>query len=121
MERRRHARLTQPLEGRFRAPWGSFPCRISDISWGGCFVDAVNTPPAGQPTVVTVRIGDSSIDIVGRVLNVEQKLGFSVKFSQLTAGHVAVLSTLLGKPPVRVQKSVDAAEAEVATGSGTSR
>ncbi len=116
MERRRHARLTQPLEGRYRAPWGSFPCRISDISWGGCFVDAVNTPPAGQATIVTVRIGDASIDIPGKILHVEQKLGFSVKFDQLTVGHVTALSTLLGKPPARTQKAADAAEAVTATG-----
>jgi hypothetical protein len=98
-ERRRYTRLARPIDGGWRGRSGSASCRISDIGWGGCFVDSRTTPPMNEATVISVRIGDDSIEIAGRVVYVEQEMGFAMQFDALTAPQVAALTRLLGDPP----------------------
>ena len=104
VENRRHTRLAKPLEGMWRGLSGAAPCRISDISWGGCFVQTVVTPPVGTETVVTVRALPSdgrSLEIPGRVRYVEAAMGFAMEFDPLTAEQIRGLTELLGEPPTQ--------------------
>ena len=100
-ENRRHQRLTQPLEGTWLGLSGAAACRISDLSWGGCFIQTTTVPPIGQRTVVTVTLaaGQPVVEIPGVVRYVEAAMGFAVTFDALTAEQVEGLTVLLGAPP----------------------
>jgi hypothetical protein len=102
--RRQHSRLIKPLEGSWRGLSGAAPCRISDIGWGGCFIQTVVTPPVDTETVVTVSsllINDRALEITGRVRYVEAAMGFAMVFDTLTAEQINALTELLGEPPTR--------------------
>jgi hypothetical protein len=98
-ERRRYARLARPLDGGWHGRSGSASCRISDIGWGGCFVDSRTAPPVNDSTIISVGGADGSIEIAGRVVNVENGVGFAVQFDALNAQQIAALTRLLGEPP----------------------
>ena len=83
-ERRQHKRVTRPFEGHWRGSSGASNCRISDVSLGGCFVQTLATPTAGDETQVTIAFGnDLSMTFAGKVIYVEPKMGFAVKFNEL--------------------------------------
>lgn len=83
-ERRQHKRVARPFEGSWRGSSGASSCRISDVSLGGCFVQTLATPTAGDETLVTITFGkDLSMTFVGKVAYVEPQMGFAVKFNEL--------------------------------------
>ena len=83
-DRRRHKRVSRPFEGSWRGASGASSCRISDVSLGGCFVQTLATPTAGDETQVTITFGkDVSITFAGKVIYVEPTMGFAVKFNEL--------------------------------------
>ncbi len=54
------------------------------MSLGGCFVQTLATPTAGDETNVTITFGkDLSMTFAGKVIYVEPKMGFAVKFNEL--------------------------------------
>ena len=59
-ERRQHQRVMRPFEGNWRGASGANNCRISDVSLGGCFVQTLATPTAGDETHVTITFGKDS-------------------------------------------------------------
>ncbi|HEX5070162.1 MAG TPA: PilZ domain-containing protein [Vicinamibacterales bacterium] len=101
-ERREHARFARPLDGRYRGQSGASPCRVTDISWGGCFVQTMSTPMRDEHTVVIIPIDETRIEIGGRVQYVERGMGFAVKFDRLTTAQIDALKPLLGDPPPTV-------------------
>ena len=103
-ERRRYPRLTLPLEGSFLGRSGGSPCRISDISWGGCFVQTVARSSIGQRTIVTVPTAGGTVAVSGTVLYVEPSMGFAVKFDRLSTEQVESLSEILGEAPPELKK-----------------
>lgn len=95
-KRRRHPRVIKPLDGTWRGQSGASPCRIPDISWGGCFIETVSAPSVGERTVVTVPAGGRMIEIAGSVQYVERNMGFAVQFDELTAEQREALAHVLG-------------------------
>lgn len=54
------------------------------MSLGGCFVQTLATPAAGDDTNVTITFGkDLSMTFAGKVIYVEPTMGFAVKFNEL--------------------------------------
>jgi len=54
------------------------------VSLGGCFVQTLATPTAGDETQVTIAFGnDLSMTFAGKVIYVEPTMGFAVKFNEL--------------------------------------
>lgn len=54
------------------------------MSLGGCFVQTLATPTAGDETHVTITFGkDVAITFAGKVVYVEPRMGFAVKFNEL--------------------------------------
>ena len=98
-DRRHHTRLVKPIDGVWQGSSGAAPCRISDISWGGCFVQTVAAPPVNSETFVSLPIQGQDIEISGRVRYVESPMGFAMTFDKLTAEQIAGLSQVLGQPP----------------------
>jgi hypothetical protein len=102
-DRRRYQRLNTPLDGTWRGQSGASPCRITDLSWSGCFIQTLSAPAMHARTVVTVTIGELKVDFAGKVVYVEQALGFAVEFDKLTTDQIEALTGLLGKPPSSVR------------------
>ena len=98
-ERRQHPRLAKPLDGTWRGASGGSPCRIADISWGGCFIQTLAEPSIGEHTVVCVPVADRTLEIAGTIVYRERAIGFAVRFDPLTADQTAALKPLLGEPP----------------------
>ena len=83
-ERRQHQRLARPFDGNWEGGSGGTACRIGDLSLGGCFVETLATPTAGEETKVTINFGgDISMTFAGTVIYVEPRIGFAVKFHDL--------------------------------------
>ena len=74
-------------------------CRIADIGWGGCFIEAMATPAIGEVTIVAVPVRGAIVEIQGTVRYTESAMGFSMEFERLTPDQVDALAGLLGEPP----------------------
>ncbi len=95
-ERRLHQRVSGPFEGHWHGGSGATECRVSDVSLGGCFVQTLVQPTAGEETEVMVRFGpDEAITLSGRVVYAEPGLGFAMKFRDLTPDETARLKKYL--------------------------
>jgi hypothetical protein len=101
-ERRRHERLAKPMDGSWRGQSGATSCRITDISWDGCFLETLTAPSVGEATVVTVPAGGRMNEISGQIVYVERGHGIAVKFDKLTVDQIEALKDLLGEPPTSV-------------------
>jgi hypothetical protein len=95
-DRRKHQRLGRPFDGTWKGSSGANKCRVSDLSIGGCFVETLATPTAGEETHVTITFGaEHSMTFSGAVIYVEPKMGFAVKFHELTGEGSAELERVL--------------------------
>jgi hypothetical protein len=95
-ERRQHRRLARPFDGNWEGGSGGTACRIGDLSLGGCFVETLATPTAGEETKVTIKFGgDISMTFAGTVIYVEPRLGFAVKFHELDPATSEQIKQLL--------------------------
>jgi len=95
-DRRKHQRIARPFEGTWKGASGANKCRINDLSIGGCFVETLATPAAGEETQVTILVGsEHSMTFAGKVLYVEPKMGFAVKFHELTGDGPGQLARVL--------------------------
>ena len=97
-ERRRYQRLVRPIEASFSGTSGATSCRIGDISWGGCFIQTVISPQMHQRTEITFPVGDETLTVQGKVVYVENGIGFAVQFDPVTPEQVQILRDLLGNP-----------------------
>jgi hypothetical protein len=95
MERRRHPRAAQPLDGSWQGSSGAGRCRIADVSLSGCFVHGLATPAPGDVTFVTIAHGGTPLTLRGRVVYVERTIGFAVQFQEMTPDDEATLGALL--------------------------
>jgi PilZ domain-containing protein len=77
-ERRQNPRVTTVLEATWHGQSGNAPCRVTDLSARGCFVETVYAPPIGDDTDVTLTIRDARVRFRGQVRYVEARLGFGV-------------------------------------------
>jgi hypothetical protein len=92
-ERRQSVRIAGPFEGHWHGASGATEVRISDIGFGGCFVETLLPPAAGEQTSVTVRFGDGeSMTLNGRVAYADPRAGFGIAFDPLTPDEQAFLA-----------------------------
>jgi hypothetical protein len=97
---RRYPRIGKPLEATWSGASGGSNCRITDISWGGCFIQTPAEPAIGEPTRVSAMINDREVILTGTVVYLERAIGFAVEFDQLQPAQIDVLGDLLGVRPV---------------------
>ena len=95
IERRHFDRISRPFEGSWNGSSGATPCRIADISLGGCFVQSLANPSPGESTTVTVTIGDHRLSFPGSVVYSEPGMGFAVRFKDVPEEELAELGRLL--------------------------
>ncbi|MGE0359988.1 MAG: PilZ domain-containing protein [Vicinamibacterales bacterium] len=79
-ERRGNARLVGPFEGSWDGASGMRDCRITDLSVGGCFIDAYASQPVGAKIGVEVKVRDQRFRLPAQVVYVDRVQGFAVKF-----------------------------------------
>jgi c-di-GMP-binding flagellar brake protein YcgR len=83
-ERRQHARISVPIDGRWLGDTGGTTCRIENISLGGCFVRT--TAPSVQAIgVLRLMFDGKSLSIAGRIVHAERGRGFGIKFVDIPA------------------------------------
>ena len=92
-ERRSAPRATVPLDGGWDGASGRQPCRIADLSTGGCFVETRNPPAVGETVTVTIALPDGHrLEAVAEVTYSFSAMGFGARFLSLPNGDGQVLS-----------------------------
>jgi hypothetical protein len=94
-ERRQFQRLTRPFEATWQGASGASPCRIADISWGGCFLQTLAEPTTRERVYVTFSAKGKQMSVAGIVVYVEHGMGFAVQFDPLTPDQVDSLKEIL--------------------------
>jgi hypothetical protein len=84
VERRAHARASGPFDGAWSG--GSQPCRISNLSVVGCYVECL--APLDQGLRVNVKIElprEGRISVGAEIIYKESGMGFAVRFLDLSS------------------------------------
>lgn len=79
-ERRSNKRLMGPFEGGWDGASGMRECRITDLSRGGCFIDAYASNPVGARITTRLKVGGREYQLRSEVVYVDRVQGFAVKF-----------------------------------------
>jgi hypothetical protein len=97
--RRHHERLQGPFDGRWDGSSGVRTCRITDLSAGGCFLDAMAKPEVGSTTLVAIDLDGRTFTVPAIVAYVDSVQGFAVKFraSEQTAELSLAVKARLAK------------------------
>ena len=96
-EQRKHPRITKFLEATWSPASGESVCRISDLGWGGCFVQARAEPTIGEHTTLTFNVEGIPVTVNGTIRTVERGIGFSLQFEELSPVQIEALRALLGQ------------------------
>jgi hypothetical protein len=97
-ERRKARRLTVPLEGGWQGASGRQPCRIADLSTGGCFVESLTAPAVGEIVNVTISLPDGHrLEAVTEVTYIYPSIGFGARFVNLADRDGQVLTDNLDR------------------------
>jgi len=62
-------------------------CTLIDISPGGCYIETIETFPAGTTLEIVVRTADLKLRVHGKVLSTHPGFGMGVEFSLRTDDH----------------------------------
>jgi len=103
-ERRSEERLEVSLE----AVWdGSRMVRITDLSEGGCFVDAIGEALVGELLTFQIQLPDGNwLELTGEVAHFMRPVGFGMRFVELTGEQREQLLSFiehLKKPHERIR------------------
>lgn len=79
-ERRSTARLPGPFEGSWDGASGMRDCRITDLSAGGCFIDAYASNPVGAIITTEIKLDGQVFRLRSEVVYVDRVQGFAVRF-----------------------------------------
>lgn len=79
-DRRTYKRLTGPFEGGWDGASGMRDCRITDLSQGGCFIDAYASNPVGAFVTIRLKLGGEVFKLRSEVVYVDRVQGFAVRF-----------------------------------------
>jgi hypothetical protein len=79
-ERRGATRLVGPFEGSWDGASGMRDCRVTDLSVGGCFIDAYASQPVGARITTEIKLHGQSFRLPAEVVYVDRVQGFAVKF-----------------------------------------
>jgi hypothetical protein len=79
-DRRHHERLKGPFDGSWDGSSGMRSCRITDLSAGGCFIDALASPEVGTDVNITIELDGRKFSVPATVAYVDRVQGFAVRF-----------------------------------------
>jgi len=98
IDRRQEPRVGRLFEATWRAQSGAAPCRLTDLSWHGCFVDTAHPPAVGDSAHVTVSLNGTPVQLHGQVRHVWARIGFGMQIDSkwpLTEPERSAMRTLL--------------------------
>ena len=78
-DRRQEPRVSGVFEGSWHAQSGAALCKLSDLSWHGCFVNVVYPPNVGEHTTIGVQLGDTVVELRGQVRHMWPRIGFGMQ------------------------------------------
>jgi hypothetical protein len=97
MNRRGHARIIGPFDGR-RLDALETPVRIYDLSEGGCFMTSFQDPDKGRQFTVKIDLPDEGwITVKVETLYAKPDFGFAVRFVDLSDEVHARLARALAR------------------------
>ena len=97
-ERRNRLRLDACLNAVLEGASGRYDTRVTDVSEEGCYVDSISEVNIGEPVTVRVQLADGEDLILdGVVAHHSPRVGFGVRFSELTPVQVEKLRSLISK------------------------
>jgi hypothetical protein len=79
-ERRTFKRLAGPYDGCWDGQSGMRDCRITDLSQGGCFIDAYASNPVGALITTEIKLHGQVFRLRSEVVYVDRIQGFAVRF-----------------------------------------
>jgi PilZ domain len=79
-DRRNHERLKGPFDGSWDGSSGMRTCRITDLSAGGCFVDALAAPEVGSRINISIELDGGTFVVPATVAYLDRVQGFAVRF-----------------------------------------
>jgi c-di-GMP-binding flagellar brake protein YcgR len=60
------------------------PCKLSDLSLGGCYLETVSPFPVRTKLVLSMRAGDVELQVEGRVRVMHPEVGLGIEFTKRT-------------------------------------
>lgn len=95
-ERRSDERVPVTLEVRWGSLSGQRSARISDISMGGCYVEALGQVTMGELIRFEVQLPTGRwLPLVGEVVYHLPSMGFGMRFRNLTETQKEVIASLI--------------------------
>ena len=79
IERRQDPRVAGVFEAKWRAQSGAAHCRLTDLSWHGCFLDVTHPPNVGDDAHITVMIEGTPVELRGQVRHAWPRTGFGMQ------------------------------------------
>ena len=84
-EKRRDERVSLPLEARCEGLSGKYTARLSDLSFGGCYVETLALVAVGERIRFEIQLPTGRwLPLNGEVVYHQQNLGFGVRFTELS-------------------------------------
>ena len=98
-DRRSHERVKGPFDGSWDGSSGMRTCRVTDLSAGGCFIDAMTSPEVGSSINVSIQMDGRTFVVPATVTYVDRVQGFAVRFtpSEPAEGLAALVNQRLAK------------------------
>jgi hypothetical protein len=98
-DRRQHQRLKGPFDGSWDGSSGMRTCRVTDLSAGGCFLDAMASTEVGSSVTVSIQLDGRTFMLPATVAYVDRVQGFAVRFepSEPAEGLAALVNQRLAK------------------------
>ena len=95
-ERRKDQRVRVLTELLWEGQAGKYEARTSDLSEGGCFVDTIGQASVGEHIIFKLRLpGGEWLTVEGDVTYVDPRVGFGIKFRNLSEPDRAKMALLL--------------------------
>lgn len=84
------------LEITLESSSGKHEARISDLSMDGCFIDTIINVAEGEIASFDLRLAnDESIPLTGEVVYVMPRIGFGMRFTDLTDEKKNILEQII--------------------------
>jgi hypothetical protein len=98
-DRRTHERLKGPFDGSWDGSSGMRTCRITDLSAGGCFIDAIAAAEVGSTVNISIELDGRKFVVPATVAYIDRVQGFAVRFrpGDEASALASVVTARLGK------------------------
>ena len=95
-ERREDPRRAVSVTAHWEGLSGRHEARVSDLSFGGCFINSYGKVELGEFILFTIKLPNGKwLELRGQVASIDKDIGFSLAFTFLTEDEQQALAPLL--------------------------